>query len=79
MCAALLFGGGLLLFHYGSELNLEAIGQEQTLWDNDAGDVWHYAGGVMMLISGSLSLAAVKLWWGKSRRSGASLSGLNQS
>lgn len=79
MSALLLFGGGLLLYHYGSQLNFEIEQQDRMLWEQSAGDKWLYAGGLMMLFSGSLSLAAVKLWLGKSRTAaGASLAGLHE-
>ena len=80
MSAVLLFGGGLLLYHYGSQLNLETADQNRMLWEQSAGDIWLYVGGLMMLISGSLSLAAMKLWWGRNRSAGtSSLSGLHES
>jgi len=80
MSALLLLGGGLLIYHYGSELNLEAEKTDQTLWEQTAGDKWLYAGGLMMLISGSLSLAAVKVWLGRNTNaSGSSLIGLDES
>ena len=73
MTALLLFGGGLLLYHYGSGLNFEIEQQNRMLWEQSAGDKWLYAGGLMMLISGSFSLAAVKLWFGRSRNAGSPL------
>jgi hypothetical protein len=80
MSALLLLGGGLLLYNYGSELNLEAEQSDQMLWEQTAGDKWLYAGGLMMLISGSLSLAAGKVWLGGSRNAGgSSLTGLRES
>lgn len=80
MSALLLLGGGLLLYHYGSDLNLEAEQSDQMLWEQTAGDKWLYAGGLMMLISGSLSLAAVKVWLGRNRNTGGgSLTGLHES
>ena len=80
MSALLLFGGGLLLYHYGSGLNFEIEQQNRMLWEQSAGDKWLYAGGVMMLISGSLSLAAVKLWLGRSRNTArSSLTSLRES
>ncbi len=80
MSALLLLGGGLLLYHYGSELKLEAEQTDQMLWEQTAGDKWLYAGGLMMLISGSLSLAAVKVWLGRNRNAGgSSLTGLRES
>lgn len=78
MSALLLFGGGLLVYHYGAQLNIEAQGQDEMLWEQSTGDKWLYAGGLMMLISGSLSLAAVRVWRGRSRNAcGSSLSGLH--
>jgi hypothetical protein len=80
MSALMLLGAGLLLYHYGSELNLEAQQLDQMLWEQTVGDKWLYAGGLMMLISGSLSLAAVKLWWGRGRTAaGSSLTGSRES
>ena len=67
MSALMLLGAGLLLYHYGSELNLEAQQPDQMLWEQTAGDKWLYAGGVMMLISGSLAGAAIKVWIGARR------------
>jgi hypothetical protein len=67
MSALMLLGAGLLLYHYGSELNLEAQQQDQMLWEQSVGDKWLYAGGVMMLISGSLAGAAIKVWFGARR------------
>jgi len=79
MSALVLLGGGLLLYHYGLQLNLETDEQSRMLWEQSAGDLWLYAGGVMMLISGSLSLAAVKLWWRRNKGVGGSpLSGLHE-
>jgi hypothetical protein len=81
LSALMLLGAGSLLYHYGSELNLKTQQQDQMLWEQTAGDKWLYTGGLMMLISGSLSLAAVKLWWGRSRNaagSGSSLTGLRE-
>jgi hypothetical protein len=80
MSALMLLGGGLLLYHYGSEPNLEAEKADQMLWEQTAGDKWLYAGGLMMLISGSLSLAAAKVWLGRNRNAGgSSLTGLRES
>lgn len=67
MSALMLLGAGLLLYHYGSELNLEAELQDQMLWEQSVGDKWLYAGGLMMLISGSLAGAAIKVWIGARR------------
>lgn len=79
MSALLLLGCGLLAYHYGSALNLEAELRDQMIWEQSPGDIWLYGGGLMMLISGSLSLAAVKLWWGRGRNAaGSSLTGLHE-
>jgi hypothetical protein len=67
LSALMLLGAGSLLYHYGSELNLEAQQQDQMLWEQTAGDKWLYAGGLMMLISGSLAGAAIKVWIGARR------------
>ena len=67
MSTLMLLGAGLLLYHYGSELNLEAQQQDQMLWDQSVGDRWLYTGGLMMLISGSLAVAAIKVWIGARR------------
>jgi hypothetical protein len=79
MSALLLLGSGLLLYHYGSELNLEAEQTDPMLWEQTAGDRWLYAGGLMILFSGALSLAAVKVWLGRNRNAGgSSLTGLHE-
>ena len=54
---------GLALYHLGSEINLAVESADPALWEQSPGDKWLYVGGVMMLISGSFSLAAVKIWW----------------
>ena len=65
LLSALMFlGGGWSLYHLGSQLNLAVGDSNQTLWDQSPGDKWLYVGGLMMLISGSLAAAAVKLWRG---------------
>jgi len=62
LLSALMFlGGGWSLYHLGSQLNL-AGDSNQMLWDQAPGDKWLYVGGLMMLLSGSLAAAAVKLW-----------------
>jgi hypothetical protein len=65
--AFLLLIAGLALYHLGSQINLGVENGDEMLWTNRPGDKWLYVGGVMMLIAGSLSLAAVKIWW-KNRR-----------
>jgi len=77
MFALILFGAGWSLYHLGSQLNLEVSGPEQMLWDQAPGDKWLYAGGLMMLISGSLTAAAFLFWRGGRREAaGSSLNGL---
>ncbi len=58
-----LLTAGLALYRLGSQINLGLEGTDSTLWEQAPGDKWLYVGGVMMLISGSFSLAAVKIWW----------------
>jgi hypothetical protein len=62
LSALLLLGSGWSLYHFGSQLNLEAGLADQALWEQAPGDKWLYAGGLMMLISGSLAAAAVRVW-----------------
>ena len=62
LSALMLLGAGWLLYHLGSQLNLAVGDSNQILWDQAPGDKWLYVGGVMMLLSGSLAAAAVKLW-----------------
>jgi hypothetical protein len=64
LSALMLLGAGWSLYHFGSQLNLEVGDSNQMLWDQAPGDKWLYVGGLMMLISGSLAAAAVKLWRG---------------
>jgi hypothetical protein len=80
LAAVILMGAGGFLYHYGSEQNdsqqNEALPQkEETLWDQASGDKWLYVGGLMMLISGALGAAAVRVWRGNSR--GEAISQLN--
>lgn len=58
-----LLTAGLALYRLGSQINLGLQSADSTLWEQAPGDKWLYIGGVMMLISGSLSLAAVRIWW----------------
>jgi len=58
-----LLTAGLALYRLGSQINLGLQGADSTLWEQAPGDKWLYIGGVMMLISGSFSLAAVRIWW----------------
>lgn len=62
LSALLLLGSGWSLYHLGSQLNLEAGLSDQMLWEQAPGDKWLYVGGLMMLISGSLGAAAVRVW-----------------
>jgi hypothetical protein len=43
-------------------MNVAAENGDQTLWEQAPGDVWLYVGGLMMLFSGSLIIAAFLLW-----------------
>lgn len=54
---------GAVLYHLGTRQNLlqPSVGEE-PLWSQSPGDMWLYAGGLMMLLSGSLGVAAVKIW-----------------
>ena len=62
--ALILLAAGWFLYQFGSELNVEVATQDQAPWDQAPGDKWLYVGGLMMLISGSLAVAAVKVWRG---------------
>ena len=62
LSAMLLLAGGWFLYHLGSQLNYETGKEDQALWDQAPGDKWLYVGGLMMLISGSLAAAAVRVW-----------------
>lgn len=61
LSAMMLLAAGWFVYHRGSQLNLE-VPKEETLWEQAPGDKWLYVGGVMMLISGSLAVAAVRVW-----------------
>jgi hypothetical protein len=50
-----------------SQENLEVLKKDETLWDQEPGDKWLYVGGLMMLISGALAAAAVRVWKGGRR------------
>ncbi|HJZ66835.1 MAG TPA: hypothetical protein VKF81_01735 [Blastocatellia bacterium] len=63
IAAFVLLTAGLALYHLGSQINLAIKSADPTLWEQAPGDKWLYVGGAMMLISGSFSLAAVKIWW----------------
>jgi hypothetical protein len=73
--ALMLLGAGWVLYHYGSQQNtwergrlarsqqnLQVPQKDETLWDQEPGDKWLYVGGLMMLISGALAAAAVRVW-----------------
>jgi cytochrome c oxidase assembly factor CtaG len=65
--ALMLLMAGSVLYHLGSQINLEAQSVDPTLWEQAPGDKWLYIGGLMMLVAGSLSLAAVRVWLGRRR------------
>jgi hypothetical protein len=67
LAAVILMGAGGFLYHYGSQQNESLPEKEETLWDQASGDRWLYVGGLMMLISGALGAAAVRVWRGNSR------------
>lgn len=67
LSALMLLGAGWFLYHFGSQQNLEVLRTDETLWDQQAGDKWLYVGGLMMLISGALTTAAVKVLMGGRR------------
>ena len=65
--ALTLLGGGCFLYDLGSRLNLEVANYQQELWEQAPGDKWLYVGGLMLLIAGSLAVAAFRLWIGGRR------------
>jgi hypothetical protein len=80
LSALILLGAGWVLYHYGSQQNtwergrlarsqqnLEAPQKDEPLWDQEPGDKWLFLGGLMMLISGALVAAAVRVWSGGRR------------
>ena len=67
LSALILLGAGWFLYQFGSQQNLELLKTEETLWDQQAGDKWLYVGGLMMLISGALTTAAVRVLIGGRR------------
>jgi hypothetical protein len=67
LSALMLLGAGWFLYHSGSQQNLEVLQKDETLWDQAPGDKWLYVGGLMMLISGALAAAAVRVWRGGRR------------
>ena len=67
LSALVLLGAGWSLYYLGSQLNLAVGDSNHMLWDQAPGDKWLYVGGLMLLLSGSLAAAAVKLWRGARR------------
>jgi len=61
--------GGWFIYHVGSRMNLLAEIRDPTLWEQAAGDIWLYVGGLMMLIAGSLIIAGVLIWKSEKSRS----------
>ncbi|HSB10787.1 MAG TPA: hypothetical protein VLM38_14965 [Blastocatellia bacterium] len=72
MSALILLASGLLLYYRGSQINLEVQDVDQTPWKQLPGDMWLYVGGLMVLIAGSLLLAAARIWWGRRQALAAS-------
>ena len=72
--ALMLLATGSLLYYLGSQMNVNVQHADQTLWEQSPADKWLYIGGLMMLISGSLSLAAVRVWWGNRKDSSSTCS-----
>lgn len=64
--ALMLLAAGSVLYYRGTQLNNGFQG-EGSFWDQAPGDKWLYVGGLLMLISGSLAVASVKLWMGSRR------------
>ena len=62
LLSILLMGGGWFLYDLGSRLNLEGGNLDFLVWEHAPGDKWLYVGGLMMLLSGSLAVAAFRLW-----------------
>jgi len=73
--AGMLLLAGSGLYYLGSQINVDVQNADPTLWEQSPGDKWLFIGGLMMLIAGSLSLAAVRVWLG--RRKPAANSSLN--
>lgn len=67
LSALILLSAGSLLYRLGSQMNLEGLDGDQMYWDTAPGDKWLYIGGVMVLIGGALTAAAIKFWWGSRR------------
>lgn len=62
LAALILLGAGCFLYDLGSRLNRAVGDHDQMLWEQAPGDKWLYVGGLMMLISGSLAVAAFRFW-----------------
>ena len=73
--ALFLLSAGWAVYQLGSQLNLKAGTYDEMLWEQAPGDKWLYLGGVMMLISGALAAAAVRLWRESRREAAGSSSG----
>ena len=67
--AVMLLLAGSSLYHLGSQINLDVQNADPTLWEQSPGDKWLFVGGLMMLIAGSLSFAAVRVWLGRRKES----------
>jgi len=65
VCAVILFSVGAFSYLRGAEINDRE--QDAFLWEQAPGDKWLYAGGLMILFGGSLSLAALRIWMGRKR------------
>ena len=63
----LLTGSGL--YYLGSQINVDVQNADPALWEQSPRDKWLFIGGLMMLIAGSLSLAAVRVWFGRRKES----------
>jgi hypothetical protein len=63
--AVMLLVAGSALYHLGSQINVDVQNADPTLWEQSPGDKWLFIGRLMMLIAGSLSLAAVRVWLGR--------------
>jgi len=69
-----LSSAGWFIYHLGSRMNLLAEKGDPTLWEQAPGDIWLYVGGLMMLISGALTVAAFLFWRGNRGEMRATLS-----
>jgi len=77
--ALMLLVAGSALYYLGSQINVDVQNADPTLWEQSPGDKWLFIGGLMMLIAGSLSLAAVRVWLGRRKESvNSSLNGLRE-